>query len=45
LEIRHGTYPDGIREAIEASDDPKKLDGLLESAFRSESIEAFAQTI
>jgi hypothetical protein len=43
LEIRHSAYPDGIREAIEAIDAPTRLEALLESAFRSESLEAFAQ--
>ena len=45
LEIRHGAYPDGIREALEAIDAPTRLDALLESAFRSESVEAFAQNL
>ena len=45
LEIRHGAYPDGIREALEAIDAPTRLDALLESAFRSESLEAFAQNL
>ena len=45
LEIRHNAYPEGIREAIEAIDDPIRLEALLESAFRSESIEAFAQKL
>jgi len=45
LEIRHGAYPEGIREAIEAIHDPQRLDELLESAFRSDSIEAFAQQL
>jgi hypothetical protein len=45
LEIRHGAYPEGIREAIEAVEDPKQLEALLESAFRSESMEVFAQKL
>jgi len=45
LEIRHGAYPDGVREVIEALEDPKKLQNLLESALRSDSIEAFAQNL
>ncbi len=45
LEIRHGAYPDGVREAIDAVEDPKQLENLLESAFRSDSIEAFAQNL
>jgi hypothetical protein len=35
----------GIREAIEAIDDPIRLEALLDSAFRSEAIEAFAQKL
>ena len=45
LEIRHGVYPEGIREAIDAVDNPKTLERLHENAFRSESIEAFAQSL
>jgi hypothetical protein len=45
LEIRHGAYPVGIREVIEAMEDPKRLENLHESAFRSESIEAFARCL
>jgi hypothetical protein len=45
LEIRHGSYPEGIREAIESIDDPTRLEALHESAFRSESIEAFARML
>jgi hypothetical protein len=45
LEIRHGAYPDGIREALEAIDAPTRLETLHESAFRSESLEAFAQNL
>ncbi|MEI7776424.1 MAG: hypothetical protein WCK17_16800 [Verrucomicrobiota bacterium] len=45
LEIRHGASPDGIREALEAIDAPTRLEALLESAFRSESLEAFAQNL
>jgi predicted transposase YdaD len=45
LEIRHGAYPEGVREAIDAVEDPKQLENLLESAFRSDSIEAFAQNL
>jgi hypothetical protein len=45
LEIRHGVCPDGIREALESIDDPARLDRLIESAFRSESLEAFAQNL
>jgi len=45
LEIRHGSYPEGIREAIEAVEDPQRLETLHESAFRSDSIEAFARML
>ncbi len=45
LEIRHGRYPEGIREAVENIADPAVLDGLLESAFRSNSLEDFAQKL
>jgi hypothetical protein len=43
LEIRHGAFPDGIRESLESIHDPTRLETLHESAFRSESVEAFAQ--
>ena len=45
LEIRHGSYPEGIREAIEAIYDLERLEALLESAIRSDSLEAFAQKL
>jgi Putative transposase, YhgA-like len=45
LEIRHGACPEGIREAIEAIDDPVRLEALHENAVRSESLEAFAQNL
>ena len=45
LEIRHGGYPKGIREAVEGVIDPAVLDRLLESAFRSNSLEDFAQRL
>ena len=45
LEIRHGAYPEGIREAIEAIEDSQRLEALHESAIRSESLEAFAQML
>ena len=45
LEIMHGSCPEGIREALDAIEDPKRLEQLLESAIRSESIEAFAQKL
>ena len=43
LEISHGSCPAGISEALEAIEDPKRLEQLLENAIRSESIELFAQ--
>jgi hypothetical protein len=45
LEIRHGSCPSGISEALEAVEDPKRLEQLLDSAIRSESIESFAQRL
>ena len=45
LEIRHGACPEGIREALESIDDPARLETLHENAFRSESLEAFAQML
>ena len=45
LEIRHGSCPEGIREALDAIDDPRRLEQLHEIAFRSESLEAFAQKL
>ena len=45
LEIRHGACPDGIREALESIDDPARLERLIENAFRSDSLEAFAQNL
>ena len=45
LEIRHGSYPEGIREAIEAIDNLQRLEALLETAILSDSLEAFAQAL
>lgn len=45
LEIRHGRYPAGIREALEGVTDSTALDRLHESAFLSDSIEAFARNL
>jgi predicted transposase YdaD len=45
LEIRHGSYPEGIREAIEAIDDLHRIEALLESAIRSDSLEKFARKL
>jgi len=45
LEIRHGSYPEGIREAIEAIDDLHRIEALLESAIRSDSLEEFARKL
>lgn len=38
-------YADGVREAIDALENPNRLQNLLESAIRSGSIEAFAQNL
>ena len=45
LEIRHGGYPEGIREALEGVNDPAVLDRLVASAFRSGSLEEFARNL
>jgi hypothetical protein len=45
LKVRHGSCPEGIREALESIDDPARLEALIESAFRSESLESFAQNL
>jgi hypothetical protein len=45
LEISHGACPPGISGALEAVEDAKRLEQLLESAIRSESIESFAQRL
>jgi hypothetical protein len=45
LEIMHGSCPEGIREALDVIEDPKRLEQLLESAIRSASLEAFAQQL
>jgi hypothetical protein len=45
LEIRHGGYPEGIREALEAIQDAKQLEALHEIAFRSASLDAFAEKL
>ncbi len=45
LEIRHGACPEGIREALEAVQDPGRLEQLHERAVRSESIEGFARML
>ena len=45
LEIRHGAYPEGIREAVEGILDSRRLERLIETAFRSDSIEAFAMNL
>ena len=45
LEIRHGACPDGIREALEATVDPARLEALHENAIRSDSLETFAQNL
>ena len=45
LEIRHGSCPEGIREALDAIAEPRRLEQLLEIAICSESLEAFAQKL
>ncbi len=45
LEIRHGGYPEGVREELEGVSDPAALDRLLEGAFRSDSLEEFARNL
>ena len=45
LEIRHGGYPEGIREAVEAIQDPAQLESLHEMAIRSDSLDAFAEKL
>ncbi len=45
LEIRHGSCPEGIREALDAIAESRRLEQLLESAICSESLEAFAQKL
>ena len=45
LEVRHGAYPEGIREAVCAIEDSQKLERLIETAFRSDSIETFALSL
>ena len=45
LEVRHGGYADGIREAVEAIQDPKQLERLIEVAIRSASLETFAEKL
>lgn len=45
VEIRHGGYPEGIGEIVENVKDPAVLNRLLEDAFRSNSIEEFAQKL
>ncbi len=45
LEIRHGGYPDGIREAVESIHDTVNLQRLFETAIRASSLEEFANTL
>jgi hypothetical protein len=45
LEIRHGGYPEGIREAVESTNDPANLQRLFESALRASSLEEFSRTL
>jgi hypothetical protein len=43
--VRHGGYPEGIREAVGAIEDSQRLERLIETAFRSDSIETFALSL
>ena len=43
--IRHGDYPEGIREVIDTVNDPATLNRLLASAIRSNSVDEFAQNL
>ncbi len=45
LEVRHGAYPEGIREAVGAIEDSQRLEHLIEAAIRSDSIETFALSL
>jgi hypothetical protein len=45
LEIRHGSLPDGVREAVEAVNDRLLLERLHEGAIKSASIEDFARLL
>lgn len=45
LKIRHGGYPEEIREALDGIEDPHRLEELLEVAFRSGSVEEFGQEL
>jgi hypothetical protein len=45
LEVQHGAYPAGIREAVEAIEDSQRLERLIETAIRSDSIEVFALSL
>jgi hypothetical protein len=45
LKVRHGAYPEGIREAVGAIEDSQRLEHLMEAAIRSDSIETFARSL
>lgn len=45
LEIRHGACPEGIREVLESIHESKRLEQLLETAIRSNSVEDFARKL
>jgi hypothetical protein len=45
VEIRHGLCPEGLRETIESLSDFNRLEALLESAFRSNSVEEFSRKL
>ena len=45
LEIRHGSLPEGIREAVGAVSDRSLLERLHEGTIKAASIEEFAQML
>jgi hypothetical protein len=45
LRIRHGKIPSGIQEDLESIGSSTLLESLLDSAFRSESVEHFLRTL
>jgi predicted transposase YdaD len=45
LEVRFGTVPEGLKEAVETVTDEAKLHSLLRSAVTAASVEAFAQAL
>jgi len=45
LELRFTHVPDGLREAVQAIDSPKKLHALHRAAILCESLDAFAENL